>query len=139
MPGMAGTFGAIENEGKLSWQAHDWQEDGTFVVIAVDREQREVSLLVQTNGLERPKQPARWVGVMSAAIIAAAIALGYWQRSLGLGFGMLVLGFGLWIGIDVALQLRAERRRRIDGPWWDEHLARCVRAELPAVVAGPEG
>jgi len=129
MEAMAHTFGAIEREGRGPiWTAHAWQWDGTSVGLSVDPAERQVEVYLDTRGLERPQPPPRsWVWALIAVIVIAAVAIGLWARSVLLGVGLLVVGFGGWIGRDVARQVAAERRRKVDVVWWAAHLEACIR------------
>jgi hypothetical protein len=135
MPGMEASFGPIEArqpDGPVrvtSWSAHTWQEDGTFVVLSVEPVSNQLTLYLDTKGLEQPgAEPSPWVGRALVLIVIAGLAFGIWQRSVLLGFGLPVVLVASWVGIDILRQIAKERRRRIDVSWWESHLAECQRA-----------
>lgn len=131
MGAMQESFGAVEVQGeRVTWQAEGWQDDGTFVVLGIDPVERRIQLLLSTRGLEKLGSEPRWVWPLIGLVLAASVAFGVCRHSFWLGVLALVLSFGTWFAIEVALQIAAERRRRIDPALWRQRLEASVHAAL---------
>jgi hypothetical protein len=129
MDGMEQSVGAVESEGeRVVWQAEGWQDDGTFIVLGVDPAERRVQLLLTTRGLQPvAREPSR-VWLLVGLVLAASAVIGKWRHSFGYGLVAAVLGFGIWIAIDIAQQVAAERRRHIDPAAWRARLEAGLEA-----------
>jgi hypothetical protein len=89
---MAQTFGAVRNGENevLSWIAHAWQLDGTFISLGVRPRARDAMLYLNTHGLERPleqKSSQKWLWLFFVAI---SIGVGVFLCSFWAATGVLV-------------------------------------------------
>lgn len=143
LPDLERSVGAIDwqrgAERGTDWTAEGRLPDGTAVTIALHPKNREIALVVDTNPiLGRARDPRRWMGWLSAAIIACAIVVGIATGSAAWGGAAGASGFLTWIALDIALQVRSERaaeKRILDLEEWRRRFDKALD-EAYARVAG---
>lgn len=129
MDGLERSVGAVESEGeRVVWQAEGRQDDGTFIVLGVDPAERRVQLLLTPRGLQPAARKPSRVWLLIALVLAVSAVIGKWSHSFGNGLTAAVLGFGIWIAIDISRQVAAERRRHIDPAAWQARLEAALEA-----------
>jgi hypothetical protein len=126
---MAQTFGAVRNGENevLSWIAHAWQLDGTFISLGVRPRARDAMLYLNTHGLERPleqKSSQKWLWLFFVAI---SIGVGVFLCSFWAATGVLVGTVGTWTGVDIIRQVRRENSRAIDIADWNARFSAALR------------
>lgn len=138
-PGLERSVGSVQwktgDEAGVDWTAEGFV-DGTFVVVCLRPSSRNVSLLAITGFTPPSSESPKWVDVLLLGILVASIAVGVVKRSIGWGLLTLLAPLAFWIGVDVVLKERKNRRidRAFDSDAWRRRFADAVAAALGSAV-----
>lgn len=137
-PGLEQSVGAVDwhngRECGRDWIAEGLLPDGFLIYIVFRPNSREFTLLI-TNALKPPQPPRLWHNFILIGLAILGLGVGIHMQSVLWAALTALGGVGAWAGVDIALQIRSERRidrRGIDSDHWRRRLEHVVDSALQA-------
>jgi hypothetical protein len=131
---LAARVGSIEwrrgDDTGVDWQAEAWLDDGTLLILGVSPIGQNVSLyLANPPTVRSPAESPRWTYPLLLALLFAGSVGGLLWESVLVGAGITIAGVLVWVEIDVARGIVADRTAKPpDEQAWAQTLSDALLA-----------